>query len=153
MHSAGTEEAWRRHWEDYYTQMKRHERVVGNVPPRFEQFISNDPEAKERRFRMYQRWIPERMKELGAVEDEKHRKVTYVDNTFVVKYDANNNPVSGIHSHFDRIYGKKRRGEILYRHFPLNLLLDNRPTSLYTANDVIEGMRRNKPVSRVIYEK
>lgn len=121
--SSGTREAWERHWRDIYAQLTQDLKFLDPTQKSFEQFLASD----DLRFRLYQDWLPVRLKELGVDTDDPDR-FTFVPNPRVP---------GELHTHFNRMYERSRRRK---HQFPLNLLESEQKGKALDADTILEAM-------------
>lgn len=124
--SCGMEDAWRRHWADVLTQMKK---VPGTLEMTNDQ-ITLDSFLKDfdLRAKYYLKWLPVRMEELGI--DYRSDQAQTLPNLFADE----------IHTHFDRMYLDPAEAKHEVYHFPMQLLGPDVDLHSLTKEQILQAM-------------
>jgi hypothetical protein len=141
--SCGTREHWRNHWKDIYAQMWQNFSPIQEYKDDFELFL----QTYEHRYRMYEAWVPQRLRELGIDTDDPTKVAWFPMIWRSKKYNT----------HFDRMYEdveRVQRDAKEVRQFPLQLLDPLTRRVSYTAEEILEALGRPRKVTNgVIYEE
>jgi hypothetical protein len=121
--SSGTRDAWERHWRDIYTQLTQKTNLLDPDRLSLEEFLAND----DLRFRLYEDWLPQRLRELGVDTTDPDR-FTFVPNPQVP---------DELHTHFNRMYERNRKRK---HHFPLTLLGSDQEGRTLDADTILDAM-------------